>query len=136
MNWWESLRSLQARPDSPQKQCMGQWTGTYENAWYCAAFNSQMELTSLVAKDAGNELIKEGRKGNELMTYEDRPMNWDNWDVDMFYQRKPYGPDEVTAPVLKEAGPVRTVISISRRFAAPLWIRTSCSTVTCPALTL
>lgn len=105
------------QPDSPQKQCMGQWTGTYENAWYCAAFNSQMELTSLVAKDAGNELIKEGRKGNELMTYEDRPMNWDNWDVDMFYQRKPYGPDEVTAPVLKEAGPVRTVISISRRFA-------------------
>ena len=92
---------------------MGQWTGTYENAWYCAAFNSQMELTSLVAKDAGNELIKEGRKGNELMTYEDRPMNWDNWDVDMFYQRKPYGPDEVTAPVLKEAGPVRTVISLS-----------------------
>ncbi|MFR3752330.1 MAG: hypothetical protein ACLTW9_08510 [Enterocloster sp.] len=44
-------------------------------------------------------------------------MNWDNWDVDMFYQRKPYSADHVTAPVLKEWGPVRTVVSISHRFA-------------------
>lgn len=47
-------------------------------------------------------------------------MNWDNWDVDMYYQRKPYHAELVTAPVLKEWGPVRTVVSISHRFAGSL----------------
>ena len=51
------------------------------------------------------------------MTYEDRPMNWDNWDLDMFYKKKPYEADEVSAPELMEAGPVRTVVRIRRRFA-------------------
>ena len=47
---------------------------------------------------------RRGRVGNQLLTFEDRPMNWDNWDVDMFYQRKPYSADHVTAPVFKEWG--------------------------------
>lgn len=35
----------------------------------------------------------------------------------MYYQRKPYGPDGVSAPVLKESGPVRTVVSVCLEFA-------------------
>lgn len=79
-----------------------------------------MELVSLVEKGTGGQLLKEGRVGNQLLTFEDRPMNWDNWDVDMYYQRKPYHAELVTAPVLKEWGPVRTVVSISHRFAGSL----------------
>lgn len=94
-----------------------EWAGVFENAWYRAEFNEKMELVSLTEKESGCQLLKEGRVGNQLLTYEDRPMNWDNWDVDLFYQRKPYGPDRVTAPVLKESGPVRTVVSVSLEFA-------------------
>ena len=93
------------------------WMGSFENPWYRAEFSDRMELTSLIEKETGCEVLKEGRTGNQLMTYEDRPMNWDNWDLDMFYQRKPYPADEVSVPVLKEQGPVRTVIGISHRFA-------------------
>ncbi len=93
------------------------WEGVFENLWYRAEFNERMELTSLVERESNCQLLKEGRVGNQLLTYEDRPMNWDNWDVDMFYQKKPYGPDQVSAPVLKERGPVRTVIGIRMVFA-------------------
>ncbi len=93
------------------------WQGVFENAWYRAEFNERMELTALVEKGTNSQLLKEGRVGNQLMTYEDRPMNWDNWDVDMFYQKKPYGPDQVSAPTLKESGPVRTVVGIRMVFA-------------------
>lgn len=93
------------------------WSGTFENPWYRAEFNERMELTSLVEKESGCQLLKEGRVGNQLLTYEDRPMNWDNWDIDMFYRKKPYGPDQVSAPVLKEFGPVRTVVGIRLEFA-------------------
>lgn len=93
------------------------WDGSFENPWYRAEFNERMELSSLVEKESGCQLLKEGRVGNQLLTYEDRPMNWDNWDIDIFYRRKPYGPDRVSAPVLKESGPVRTVIGIRMEFA-------------------
>lgn len=93
------------------------WKGVFENPWYRAEFNERMELTALVEKGSNCQLLKEGRVGNQLLAYEDRPMNWDNWDVDMFYQKKPYGPDRVSAPVLKETGPVRTVVGIRLEFA-------------------
>lgn len=97
--------------------CPAAWEGTFENPWYRAEFNERMELVSLIEKETGCQLLKEGRVGNQLLTYEDRPMNWDNWDVDLYYQRKPYGPDGVSAPVLKESGPVRTVVSVCLEFA-------------------
>lgn len=99
-----------------QKEEMA-WEGSFENSWYKAQFNERMELTSLVEKETGFELIKEGRLGNQLCTYEDRPMNWDNWDLDLFYRRKSYEADSSTNAVLKEIGPVRTVVAIEHRFA-------------------
>ena len=106
--------------EGPAGKCPGPWNGFFENEWYRAEFNDKMELVSLIEKETGCQLLKEGRVGNQLLTFEDRPMNWDNWDVDLFYQRKPYEADSVTAPVLKEWGPVRTVVSIAHRFAGSL----------------
>lgn len=106
--------------EGPAGKCPGPWNGFFENEWYRAEFNDKMELVSLIEKETGCQLLKEGRVGNQLLTFEDRPMNWDNWDVDLFYQRKPYEADCVTAPVLKEWGPVRTVVSIAYRFAGSL----------------
>lgn len=116
MYWPEKERKGAFRRQESQPY-LTEWEGVFENPWYRAEFNERMELTSLTEKETGCQLLKEGRVGNQLLTYEDRPMNWDNWDVDMFYQRKPYGPDRVSAPVLKESGPVRTVIAISLEFA-------------------
>lgn len=89
----------------------------FENEWYHAEFNDRMEIVSLIEKTTGCELIKENRTGNQLMTFEDRPMNWDNWDIDMFYERKPYPADNVSKPVVKEHGPIRTVVGIRHQFA-------------------
>ena len=102
---------LQDNPGAPL------WTGMFENDWYKAEFNQKMELVSLIEKETGCQMVKDGEVGNRLMSFEDRPMNWDNWDVDIFYRKKPYAADQTTPPVLKEWGPVRVVIGISHRFA-------------------
>lgn len=94
------------------------WDGIFENKWYRACFNDKMELDSLVEKTTDCEILKAGRVGNQLMTYEDRPMNWDNWDLDLFYKRKAYEADDVSKPVLKEFGPVRVVVSVTHRFSS------------------
>lgn len=92
------------------------WDGSFENEFYRVQFDERMQIVSLVEKQEEREYIKEGQKGNVLCTYEDRPMNWDNWDIDVFYQKKPYEPDWVSAPVVVEHGPVQTVVEFSMGF--------------------
>lgn len=50
------------------------------------------------------------------MAYEDRPMKWDNWDIDVYYQKKPYAADTVSDVKLLEDGPVRRTLEIQKQF--------------------
>ena len=93
------------------------WDGTFENKFYKVVFNDEMEINSLIEKGTGKEFIKEGKKANELVTYEDRPMNWDNWDIDAYYKKKPYYADEVSDVRIIEDGEVRKTIEIDKKFA-------------------
>lgn len=111
---YKSFVPVMGESDAEQKKI---WDGSFENAYYRVQFDEQMRITSLVEKETEHEFIKEGTTGNRLVSYEDRPMNWDNWDLDMFYKKKLYEADEVSAPELMEAGSVRTVVRIRRRFA-------------------
>lgn len=99
------------------------WDGHYENAFYLAEFNEKMELTSLVEKETGKEFIKEGQCGNQLTVYEDRPMNWDNWDMDIFYKKKPYMADETSAPRVVEVGPLRMTVCTEYKFGDSIVIQ-------------
>ncbi|OUQ47565.1 alpha-mannosidase [Drancourtella sp. An12] len=87
-----------------------EWDYTFENPFIKVCFNEKMEITSLYEKEAKKELIQEGRCGNVLRTYEDRPMQWDNWDIDVFYQRKPYEADWYSPARVIENGEVRMVV--------------------------
>lgn len=94
-----------------------EWNGQFENAFYRVMFNEQMEIVSLIEKTTGKEFIQAGKKGNELVTYEDRPMNWDNWDIDVFYKKKPYHADQVSEVCILEDGEVRKTLKITKQFA-------------------
>lgn len=89
---------------------------TFENRFYRVQFNASLEIISLEEKETGKEFIQEGRKGNELMAYEDRPMKWDNWDIDVYYQKKSYAADTVSDVKLLEDGAVRRTLEIQKRF--------------------
>ena len=93
-----------------------EWDYTFENPFIKVCFNEKMEITSLYEKEAEKELIQEGRCGNVLRTYEDRPMQWDNWDIDVFYQRKPYGADWYPPAKVIENGEVRMVVEFECGF--------------------
>ena len=94
-----------------------EWDGHFENRFYHVTFNQEMEIVSLIEKETGKEFIQEGKKGNELVTYEDRPMNWDNWDIDVFYKKKPYFADNVSKVRIVEDGKVRKTVEIVKQFA-------------------
>jgi alpha-mannosidase len=47
--------------------------------------------------------------------YEDRPLNWEAWDIDAFYEEKPYPVHDIVDWRIVEQGPLRAAIEIVRR---------------------
>lgn len=87
-----------------------------ENALYRVSINAQGEIDSIVDKRAGHrELLLTGRKGNAFVAFDDRPRNFDAWDIDAGYDRKPY-PLPAMSVTVTERGPVRATVHITRRF--------------------
>lgn len=80
------------------------------NQWLSLTINNAGQIISLFDKPYQRELIPAHQVGNELITYEDRPISWDAWDIDSFYKDRP-DTMKVAAPVkVLEEGPLRAVI--------------------------
>ena len=102
-------------------------TARLENDFVRVTFDAAGEIVSLVHKiedeDSGEvterEVIAPGATGNALVLFEDKPLNYDAWDIDIYYQSKPYPLREigrVESIDVVENGPVRAGIEIKRRF--------------------
>jgi len=53
-----------------------------------------------------------GQVGNQLITYGDRALNFDAWDIDLFYEEKAYPLHDGVSLRILEEGPVRATIEI------------------------
>ncbi len=62
--------------------------GVLETPYYRLAWDLDGNFSSIYDKVNDREVIKEGGRGNVLEVYEDRPLNYDNWDIDIFYMQK------------------------------------------------
>lgn len=87
-----------------------------ETPFYSIAFNDAGFFTSIFDKEAGRQLLKAGKLGNVLRAYEDKPMNYDNWDIDIYYTEKSWLVDQVESMEWVEKGPVRATLRIRRKF--------------------
>lgn len=90
---------------------------TLRNAFFTIQLNTHGEIVSLrdhrVA--SGREIIPSGDRANVLVAYEDLPRDFDAWDIDSYYTRKPYHL-ETTEVRIVESGPLRAAVCIERRF--------------------
>ena len=101
--------------------------GLLENDFVRVTFDDAGEITSLIHKIASEddseiverEVIAPGQTANALVLFEDKPLDYDAWDIDIYYQDKPYPVREigtVDSITVIENGPVRAGIEIKRRF--------------------
>jgi alpha-mannosidase len=86
------------------------------NAYYELRIDAQGEISRLYDVRAGRDVLAPGQTGNQLIAYEDRPLNFDAWDIDLFYEEKPYPLRTVTAMRILEEGPVRATVEIDRPY--------------------
>ena len=80
--------------------------------------DEQANIVSLYDKRTGREVIAPGERGNRLIAFEDRPLNFDAWDVNIYYNDKPYPVDDVTSWRVVEEGPLRGGVEVVRRYGA------------------
>ncbi|MFC4386643.1 alpha-mannosidase [Gracilibacillus marinus] len=55
---------------------------------YTITWNESGQLTSIWDKKADREVLQKGQVGNDLQIFEDKPLMFDAWDIDIFYQEK------------------------------------------------
>ena len=87
-----------------------------ENDYVRVNLNEIGQISSIYDKVSEREVLKENECANVLMTYEDRPHNFDNWDINNYYIEKGWEVTNVTELKLVEKGPVRATIKIVRTY--------------------
>ena len=53
---------------------------------------------------------------NSLLAFEDRPMNFDAWDIDIYYEDRFEKIEGVTAIAITESGPLRATVTVERQY--------------------
>ncbi|WP_407267946.1 alpha-mannosidase [Radiobacillus sp. PE A8.2] len=78
--------------------------------YYKLEWNEQGQLTKLYDRHAERDVLAEGERGNVLQVFEDKPMRFDAWDIDIFYQEKMQEILNLKKVSTPESGPLRTII--------------------------
>ncbi len=60
-----------------------------QTPFYQVQFNGQGEISGLYDKQASRDLVKPGETLNRLTAFEDRPREYDCWNIDSYYSDKP-----------------------------------------------
>ena len=87
-----------------------------ENALLLVELNANGDLTRVYDKQAKREVLAQGEVGNALLAFEDRPMNFDAWDIDIFYEDRTEQVSGVESLTVIEAGPLRVGVEIKRQY--------------------
>ena len=86
------------------------------SSYYEVEFDKAGNLSRIYDKTEERSLLKEGKAGNELVVFEDRPLEFDAWNIDSTFEEKSWCVNEVTEMKLLENGPVRAVVLVKRKF--------------------
>jgi alpha-mannosidase len=78
-------------------------------------FNAAGDITRIYDKVKQREILPPGAIANQWQAFEDRPLDWDAWDVDIFYEDKMYLAEPAESIRVVESGPIRATLEIKRR---------------------
>ncbi len=87
-----------------------------ENQYYQLKLNKDGQLISIYDKGNDREVLAKNKKGNIFQAFEDRPMNFDAWDIDIYYQEKMEEVEQLQEAVVEEQGPLRGVLRLVWKF--------------------
>ena len=81
-----------------------------ETPLYTIEWSESGQLTKIYDKEAERNVLKEGQEGNVLEFFEDKPIDNDAWDIDIYYYQKMQKINAIKAPEMIYNGPLKAVI--------------------------
>ncbi len=88
---------------------------TLETPYYIVHLNEHGEFDRIYDKENDREIVQPGKALNHMCMYEDKPIYFDNWDIDIYYTEKSWNVDGVESMEWTELGSVRAVLTITRK---------------------
>jgi len=86
-----------------------------ENRFLRVEFDEAGDIIRILDKANDREVLPPDVIANQFQALEDRPMNWDAWDIDIFIDDKMWTADPATSIQVVEEGPLRATLEIQRR---------------------
>lgn len=71
---------------------------------------------SIYDKASKREVLKQEEIGNHLQVFEDRPAEFDAWNIDSFYKEKSWNLEDLQECEVLENGPIQGYIYLKRKF--------------------
>lgn len=87
-----------------------------ETPFYSISLNDYGQITRLYDKEQEREVLVQGQRGNVLQMFEDKPIDNDAWDIDIFYQQKMREITDLTSFEVTQCGPLRLVIHMEWKY--------------------
>ena len=112
-----SVTALTATADAPPAVATGlaATAGLLENDLVRVELNADGDITRIYDKVNGREVLPAGAIANQFQAFEDRPLNWDAWDVDIYLGDKCWLAEPAEAITVVESGPLHAAVEIRRR---------------------
>ena len=112
---WRFYPFADAEPETPCAE-VTENDGGYiiDTPLYHIVFNGCGEITALLDKEAGRELIPAGHCANELQLFEDRPDEYDAWNLEKYYRRHRFALDGAARLTVAENSPVCCRLHLER----------------------
>lgn len=87
-----------------------------ETTFYSITLNDYGQITRLYDKQEAREVLAPGERGNVLQVFEDKPLDNDAWDIDIFYQQKMREVMDLTAFEVTCRGPLKLEVHMEWKY--------------------
>ena len=87
-----------------------------ETPFYTVCIDENGMMKTLFDKENQRNIFKPGQNGNRLRVFEDKPIYYDNWDIDVYYTEKGWDLTEVTSMEWTSVGALFAELTIEREF--------------------
>lgn len=114
---WKTFAAAEAA-ESPNPFVITE--NTVETPFYTVRFDENGLMTGLLDRENHREVLQEGKAANLFRMYEDKPMYYDNWDIDIYYTEKFWDVTSLSKSEWLETGPVRATLYQERQISNSL----------------
>lgn len=81
-----------------------------QTPYYSIEWNKSGHVTRIRDLEHHREVLQENEKGNVFQVFEDKPLRWDAWELDLFYQEKMKEVHQLKSVNLLENNSLRAIV--------------------------